>query len=95
MTTYFVTRHAGAIEWAARRGIAAVPVAHLAIDSIAAGDTVIGNLPMALAAEVIRRGARYLNLELQVPAEARGKDLSADEMENFGARLQAYMITTL
>ena len=73
MTTWFVTRHPGAIEWAARQGLRIDRhVAHLDPASIAPGDTVIGILPVNLAARVCERGARYFNLSLELPAEARG-----------------------
>ena len=49
--------------------------------SIAPGDTVIGVLPVNLAARICERGAHYLNLSLDLPAEARGRELSADELE--------------
>jgi len=46
-----------------------------------------------LAAEICDRGARYLHLTLDLPAAARGRDLSADEMERYGARLTDYLVT--
>jgi len=87
MASYFVTRHPGAIAWAARRGIKARPVAHLDIARVRPGDVVIGTLPVGIAAEVCARGARFLALELDVPPEHRGRELTPDEMERFGARL--------
>ncbi len=93
MTTWFVTRHPGAAEWAARRGLRIDRhVAHLDPASIALGDTVIGVLPVNLAARICERGAHYLNLSLDLPAEARGRELSADELERFGARLEAFEV---
>lgn len=93
MTAYFVSRHPGAVDWAQRRGIAATRIAHLAPSSIEAGDIVMGTLPVHLACEVCARGARYLHLELDLPADARGRDLSADDMERFGAHLTEFEIT--
>lgn len=90
MTALFVTRHPGAVDWAARQGIAARMVAHLDTGTVGPGDTVMGTLPVHLVAEVCARGARYLHLSLDLPAEARGRDLSADEMVRFGARLTEY-----
>ena len=59
MTTYFVSRHPGAIEWARRRGITIDRhVAHLDAQVITKDDTVIGTLPVNLAAEVCARDAR-------------------------------------
>ncbi|MDX8402659.1 MAG: CRISPR-associated protein Csx16 [Mariprofundaceae bacterium] len=92
-TTWFVTRHTGAVEWAARQGIAVDrQVAHLDPAQVAAGDTVMGSLPVHLAAEVCARGARYLHLSIDLPPELRGRELSADEMAACNARLEAYEV---
>lgn len=94
MTVYFVTRHPGAIEWAARRGLAVdSQLTHLDTAQIERGDTVIGILPVHLAADVCERSAHYLNLSIDLPAQARGRELSADELERYGARLEAYIVT--
>lgn len=94
MTTWFVTRHPGAVAWAQRRGLAVDrQLAHLAPEQIAPGDTVIGTLPVNLVARVCARGGRYLHLSLDLPAEARGRELTADELERYGARLEAYVVT--
>lgn len=93
MTTWFVTRHTGAIEWARRKGLEIDrQVDHLDPDAVAAGDTVIGILPVNLVARVCERKAGYLNLSLDLPAEARGRELSADELEAYKARLEAYFV---
>lgn len=93
MTTYFITRHPGALEWAQRQGLAVdTHVNHLDTSQISAGDTVIGTLPVNLAADVCARGARYLHLSLNLPAAARGRELEADELDAFGARLEAFAI---
>jgi len=45
-------------------------------------------VPARLAAEVCSRRTRYLHhLVLDLPAEERGRELSADDMAAFGARL--------
>ncbi len=91
--TYFITRHPGALDWVAGQGVAVDRVlAHLEVDRVRPGDTVIGTLPVHLAARVCERGARYLHLALEIPAEARGRELSAAELEAFGARLEEYRI---
>ena len=96
MTTWFVTRHPGAVEWAARQGQHIDRhVAHLDPADIAPGDTVIGILPVNLAARVCERGARYFNLSLDLPAAARGKELTADELDGYGARLEAFEVRTV
>ncbi|MDR3352276.1 MAG: CRISPR-associated protein Csx16, partial [Zoogloeaceae bacterium] len=49
MTTYFVSRHPGALEWMRKNRIPFDDhVAHLDIERIHPGDTVIGSLPVNL-----------------------------------------------
>ena len=90
MTTWLVTRHAGAREWANRHGFAADRViAHLESEwAVASGDVVIGALPANLAARLCERGARYLHLSLDLPFDMRGIELTADDMDRLGARLE-------
>lgn len=93
MATYFVSRHPGAREWAEGQGIPVdVQLEHLDVACIQPGDRVIGTLPVNLAAEVCARGGRYLHLTLDLPPEWRGKELSAEEMDRFGARLEKYRV---
>ncbi|MBK1692602.1 CRISPR-associated protein Csx16 [Ectothiorhodospira mobilis] len=91
--TYFVSRHPGAMEWAARHGIQVdQQIDHLDVERIQAGDTVIGTLPVHLAARVCQRGGRYLNLSIDLPPHLRGRELSADDLEALGARVQAFHV---
>lgn len=93
MTTWFVTRHPGALEWARRQGVVIDRTsAHLDLDMLRPGDIVLGTLPVHLAAQVCTRGAEFYNLSLDLPAEARGHELSADDLETFGARLEGYEV---
>lgn len=95
MTTYFITRHKGALEWAARQGGAAMMLSHLDPLTIQAGDTVIGTLPVHIAAQICARGGRYQHLTLDIPPNLRGRELSADQMEALGAKLEEYTICKL
>jgi CRISPR-associated protein Csx16 len=90
MTTWFISGHVGAHEWALRRGIAAEMVAHLDPVRVTAGDKVIGTLPVAIAAEVCAKGAAYWHLTLALPAEARHRELSADDMDRYGAKIEQF-----
>lgn len=94
MTTYFISRHPGAIEWAARQHIQVDQrLAHLAPAILKAGDTVIGSLPVNLAAQVCAAGATYWHLSLELPVELRGLELSADDITRLGARVECYNVT--
>jgi len=93
MTTYFVTRHPGAIAWAQQSGINVdQQLAHLDIEQIHPGDTVIGSLPVNLAADVCAKQAQYIHLILELPFAWRGKELGVEDMNRFGAKLQQYEV---
>lgn len=93
MTIFFVSRHPGAHDWAAAQGIEVdAVIAHLDVAQVRAGDVVIGSLPVNLAAEVCARGGRYLHLSLDLPAEARGSELTAEAMRRYGARVEEYRV---
>lgn len=93
MTIYFVTRHPGALDWARAKGIAYDEhIAHLDPAKVGAEDTVIGSLPVHLAAEVCARGARYFNLSLDLPEKLRGRELDAETLEECRARIEEYVV---
>jgi CRISPR-associated protein Csx16 len=94
--TWFVSRHRGAIEWARRQGFAVDRWSqHLAPAEVGAADTVIGTLPVNLAAQVCERGARYLHLSLELPAAWRGRELTATELESLDAHLAPFQVDQL
>ena len=73
MTTWFVSRHPGALQWMQQCGPAFdCHVPHLDTAQVQRGDTVIGTLPVNLAAQVCARGAAYWHLALEMPAQQRG-----------------------
>ena len=91
MTIWFVSRHPGALEWAARHGVQFDRHAsHLDVTEVITGDTVIGILPVHLAAEICVRGAEYWNLSLDLITVDRGRELSTDELERSNARLERF-----
>lgn len=93
MTVWFVSRHPGALDWAQRSGIAFDRhVTHLDTEDVAVGDTVIGSLPVNLAADVCVRGAEYWNLSLRLAPQDRGRELSAEELQGYDATLERYTI---
>ena len=90
--TYFVSRHKGAQEWALRRGIKAQVIEHFDPSIVEQDDVVIGTLPIHLAKQVCEKGGLYVHLMMDVPAVLRGREISADMMEELGADLAAFEI---
>ncbi|MBL8347523.1 MAG: CRISPR-associated protein Csx16, partial [Rubrivivax sp.] len=93
MRTILVTRHLGSLFWAYRAGIPYdLMVEHLDPEQVAEGDVVVGTLPVHLAAEVCGRGARYMHLVIDVPAEQRGRELRRRDLDRCNARLVEFRI---
>lgn len=101
MTVYFVSRHEGAARWARilqakRKDLWPHPVdvyvEHLDYQALKRGDIVIGTLPVKGAAAVRERGAEFYSLDLDVPPQLRGQELSATQMAACGATLTHYRI---
>ena len=93
MTTYFVSRHPGACEWAAGEGVVVdTMIVHLDPSVIQPGDVVIGTLPVHLAAQICQRGGRFLHLSVDAPPEWRGRELSAADLRQCRARLEEYQV---
>ena len=91
--TYSVTRHAGAIDWLKEAGYSeACQVSHFDPTVVKPGDLVVGVLPVQLAAIVCEQGGKYLHLEMNVPADRRGTEVSKDDMNAFGAKLSAFRV---
>lgn len=93
MTTYFITRHRGALKWKEHQAIEAVVADHLDPRSLSRGDIVIGNVPFHVAAEVCARGARFFSIDLDVEPGQRGRALSLKAMLTANARLVEYQVT--
>lgn len=97
MATFFISRHSGAQEWAVREGYEGAKVVTHAgddfFDGLEPGDLVLGTLPVQLAEQVCSVGAEYHHLELSIPAELRGKELTAEMMTELGATLTRFHIT--
>ncbi len=93
MTTLFVSRHPGAIEWIKSQGITIDQwVTHLDINEIKQGDLVIGNLPIPMVFTINQKGARYLHLAVEVPASMRGRELTSTDLATLGAKLGEFQV---
>ncbi|MBP8053740.1 MAG: CRISPR-associated protein Csx16 [Burkholderiaceae bacterium] len=94
---YFVTRHRGAVTWAAEGGVKArkVLMENFDVAVVQPGDIVMGTLPVHLAARVNARGGHYWHLAMEIPPELRGEELSADDMRACHARLEEFAVKAL
>ena len=92
-SSWFVSRHRGAKDWMERQGWSVdYQVDHLDPAEVAPGDLVCGTLPVHLAAELCALGAHYYHLVLDLPADARGRELTAEELCQYGARLVQFQV---
>lgn len=94
MSRYFITRHLGALEWATRQGYAFDQhLTHLDDATVfGRGDVVAGILPINLVGSLCEQGVRYFNLNLELPQDLRGIELSADQLEQCHASLVEYIV---
>ncbi len=93
---WFVSRHEGARVWLERQGrVVDRQVDHLDPGEVGEGDVVYGTLPVHLAAALCARGAQYHHLILDLPVTARGRELTADELDLYGARLVRFEVVAI
>ena len=96
---YLISRHAGAVEWLDSKGFDdPVLISHASSEFLASlgeSDFVFGTLPIHLACAVCSQGARFFSLDMTVPSEFRGRELTAEMMDEFGADLKEYRIYEL
>jgi len=90
MKTVIVVRHIGAKEWIAKHHSEFSDVEQIAQakPEDLKGNRVIGVLPIHLAALC----AEYWHLEMNIPQEARGKELSCEDMETFGCKISQFEV---
>lgn len=85
-----VTRHPGLLEVLVEKGIATAEtpvVSHAAVEDIR-GKHVAGVLPLALAAEC----ASVTEISLNIPAEMRGKELTAAQVRQFFTGVRTFSV---
>ena len=93
MKRYFISRHPGAIEWAAAQDLRIDQfLPHLDLALVQAGDVVMGSLPVNLAAQVCAAGAAYWHLSVALPEKLRGQELTARVLSLLGVKLEKFEI---
>ena len=97
MTVYFITRHPGALQWAAAQGINFdIHLEHLhPIQQVQAGDVVIGTLPINMVYQLNQRQVRYIHLSLQIPPQLRGIELNVAQLQQCQATLEEFHVTKI
>ncbi|WP_201634045.1 CRISPR-associated protein Csx16 [Psychrobacter immobilis] len=97
MAVYLVSRHKGAVEWMNHMGHQYdAHLTHLGSnDTLSAGDTVVGSLPINLVADLGEYGISYLHLSLCIPEHLRGIELSAEQLSQLDAKLEPYSVERL
>jgi len=97
MRRIICSRHAGAVNFARseleRAGLGNdwEVVAHLDDSTLAQlgeGDILVGVLPTNLIARLKQAGVRVILITLNLPPEARGKELSVEQMRSYGGKLE-------
>ncbi len=94
---FIVTRHPGAIEYIRSRGIDGTVLAHLDmsdIERLVPGDIVVGVLPVHLAVAVLERRARVVLLQLDLPPELRGQELTAEQTAEHAQLLELCILVS-
>lgn len=94
MTTYFITRHPGALAWAESIGLNYDQhIEHLIIpQNLNASDIVIGTLPINMVCALNQKEVRYIHLSLDIPPNLRGKELDLEQLKACNATLEEYYV---
>lgn len=92
MSNIIVTRHSGLTEWLRRQGIDGEVISHVINAEQVEGKHVYGALPFHLAS--LAESVTVVDLP-NLPADKRGAELSADEMDAYGATLCTYVVRRL
>lgn len=94
MTVYFISRHAGALDWAKEQNIHFdIHLTHLDnLDGLNPNDIIIGTLPINMVADLNMRQIRYVHLSLRIPAKLRGIELNAEQLRLCQIQLQEFSV---
>lgn len=97
MTTYFITRHIGALDWAKVKDVHFdVHLTHLLnFDELKSGDVIIGTLPVNIISQINELGVRYVHLSLDIPPQLRGVELTAEQLDECQASLEEFHVKKL
>ncbi len=94
MTTYFITRHTGALQWALANQVHFdCHLQHLDdFSALRHGDVVIGTLPINMVYQINQLGVRYIHLSLEIPPSLRGVELTSEQLIACKATLEEFKV---
>jgi CRISPR-associated protein Csx16 len=94
---WLVSRHPGAIEWVkSQESSIDHEVTHLSVEAYPkSGDIVIGSLPVHVIAKLNEQGIRFFHIQVNIPAELRGQELTKKQLESLGGSLQEYQVSAV
>jgi CRISPR-associated protein Csx16 len=92
---WIATRHPGALEFLHGRGLSGRHCKHLSAADVNSGDTVIGNLPMPLVAQLCAKNVHYWHLCVEVESHERGQELTAEQLEARGVTVRQFQVEEL
>lgn len=93
MTIYVVTRHMGALNWLVEEKFSFDQhITHLDTAILKQGDTVVGNLPIPMVAQINSQGVDYWHLAFTVPFELRGVELTSTQLRSLCISLKKYHV---
>lgn len=94
-----VSRHPASIKWLRQKLVQIdLELSHLDTALLQPGDCVYGNLTVHLVAELNVRGARYFHLQINLPPELRGVELSDAQLASLHptlAEIRAEVVSVL
>ena len=86
-----ISRHLATVEWLKSKGVAVDKhQSHFDTKNVKTGDVIIGNLPIQMVAEVCIKGGEYHHIEIDLPKDLRGKELTVDNLNQLGAKIVQY-----
>ena len=88
--TIIVTRHSGLIDWLAQHGITGKVIAQATPDDVR-GKYVIGVLPLSLAS----LADKITTVDYNCPFDLRGVELTPQQLDDFGAKMNTYIVSKL
>ena len=98
---FIITRHSGAVEWMREEYPSLFHrhteiCSHLSkshLEDLSSQDRVIGIIPIHLGEKICSKGADLVLIQVHVPPELRGEELTAQDMRRLGASLRRYVVT--